>query len=199
MPKAKVEQQQEARRLRLETRASLAEIANTLGAAKSSVSAWLHDIPLTEEEKRRRFSRGAEISLQRARERKLVCTVCNSEFVGKSTRSKYCSKRCLNQARPKRKSNSQAVVGWRRRNKERAVEYKGGECQVCGYSRCIRAMKFHHLDPSKKDFGISEYIRSWKKVEAELDKCLLVCGNCHDEIHDGLIDVGDYIAPQIAA
>lgn len=81
------------------------------------------------------------------------------------------------------------VVAWRQRAKKRAVEYKGGKCQVCGYCRCIRALKFHHLDPNKKDFAISGVSRAWEAIRSELDKCILVCGNCHDEIHDGLIDV----------
>ena len=51
------------------------------------------------------------------------------------------------------------------------------------------ALEFHHLDPSQKDFGISSkgYTRSWDKVKEELDKCILVCSNCHREIHSGLI------------
>lgn len=70
-----------------------------------------------------------------------------------------------------------------------AVEYKGGKCSVCGYDRCADALEFHHLDPSQKDFGISSkgYTRSWDKVKEELDKCILVCSNCHREIHSGLI------------
>mgnify|MGYP003431129005 FL=1 len=50
-------------------------------------------------------------------------------------------------------------------------------------------MEFHHLDPEQKDFGIAAkgYTRSWEKVKEELDKCIMVCANCHREIHDGLI------------
>lgn len=61
---------------------------------------------------------------------------------------------------------------------------------MCGYNRCTRALGFHHLDPSKKDFGIGgAHSRSWAVIQAELDKCILVCSNCHDEIHDGMISV----------
>ena len=47
------------------------------------------------------------------------------------------------------------------------------------------------LDPNKKDFGIANkgYTRSWEKVQEELDKCIMVCANCHREIHDGLIQL----------
>ena len=69
--------------------------------------------------------------------------------------------------------------------KELAVEYKGNKCEICGYNKCIDALEFHHLDPTQKDFGISQkgYTRSWEKVKKELDKCVMVCSNCHKEIH----------------
>jgi len=73
--------------------------------------------------------------------------------------------------------------------KKRAIEYKGGKCEVCGYSRCHRALKFHHLNPAEKEFSISSSFRYWDAIKAELDKCILVCGNCHDEIHAGVISV----------
>jgi hypothetical protein len=67
-----------------------------------------------------------------------------------------------------------------------AIEYKGGECQKCGYNKCNRALAFHHLDPTQKDFGLAKsgLTRSWEKMKEELDKCILVCHNCHAEIHD---------------
>jgi hypothetical protein len=52
----------------------------------------------------------------------------------------------------------------------------------------MEALEFHHLDGSRKDFGISSkgYTRSWSKIRDELDKCILLCANCHREIHAGL-------------
>ncbi len=69
-----------------------------------------------------------------------------------------------------------------------SIEYGGGCCQLCGYNRCSRALSFHHKDPKEKDFGLSVrgLTRSWEKIQAELDKCVLVCANCHMEIHDGI-------------
>lgn len=68
--------------------------------------------------------------------------------------------------------------------KAQAVAYKGGKCSICGYDKCIQALEFHHLD-TNKDFGIGDngYTRAWSKVKEELDKCILVCANCHREIH----------------
>jgi len=72
-----------------------------------------------------------------------------------------------------------------------AVEYKGGRCQICGYDGCPEVLEFHHVDGNKKDFGISQrgYTRSWKKVMEELDKCVMLCANCHREVHAGLLQL----------
>ena len=73
----------------------------------------------------------------------------------------------------------------RKRVKEKLVAYKGGKCEKCGYDRCISALEFHHRDPDKKDFGIGAKGNTMKfeKMKEEADKCILVCANCHREIH----------------
>lgn len=77
-----------------------------------------------------------------------------------------------------------AVSRRRRKLKLLAVDYKGGKCSVCGYKKCVDALEFHHLDPSKKDFGIGSGItKAWSKIKKELDKCELLCSNCHKELH----------------
>lgn len=78
-----------------------------------------------------------------------------------------------------------AVAKRRRKMREMAIEYGGGKCQRCGYKKCVGALTFHHLDPSKKDFGVSAngITRSWLKTKAEIDKCILLCMNCHAEEH----------------
>lgn len=69
--------------------------------------------------------------------------------------------------------------------KQKCVEYKGGKCCKCGYNKCLPAMDFHHIDPSQKDYQISELrTKNWKIVQSELDKCVLLCRNCHAEEHD---------------
>ena len=56
---------------------------------------------------------------------------------------------------------------------------------MCGYDRCETALVFHHKESDGKDFGVASkgYTRSWEKVKQELDKCMLLCSNCHAEIH----------------
>jgi 5-methylcytosine-specific restriction endonuclease McrA len=81
-----------------------------------------------------------------------------------------------------------AVDKRRKTIRKMAIEYKGGKCAICGYCQCIQALEFHHTNSSGKDFGISArgYTRSWKEVKKELDKCILLCANCHREVHEGL-------------
>jgi hypothetical protein len=64
----------------------------------------------------------------------------------------------------------------------------GGKCTKCGYNKCNGALSFHHTDPSKKDFGVSNkgITRSYKAVLAEAKKCVLLCLNCHAEEHEKL-------------
>jgi len=69
--------------------------------------------------------------------------------------------------------------------KEVAVEYLGGKCSNCSYDKCIAALEFHHVDPTQKDFNISRYYKKdfTDELKAELDKCILICANCHRELH----------------
>ena len=72
--------------------------------------------------------------------------------------------------------------------KKKCVEYKGGECERCGYKKYNGALDFHHIDPHEKDFGIGKQRRTRfdEKIMAELDKCIMLCSNCHREKHGGL-------------
>ena len=85
-------------------------------------------------------------------------------------------------------TSSESVILWRKRTKIKLIEYKGGKCEKCGYDKCVGALEFHHLDPNEKDFNISKsgHSRSWKRVKDELDKCILLCSNCHKETHEEL-------------
>ncbi len=78
--------------------------------------------------------------------------------------------------------------------KLQAVNYKGGKCIVCGYSACLAALVFHHIDPEQKDFSISHFkCASFEKIAPELDKCVLLCSRCHQEHHVGFIDLEKFI------
>lgn len=68
--------------------------------------------------------------------------------------------------------------------KKQLVELKGGECVKCGYKKSLRALQFHHTDPNEKEFVLGNIRVINEKVMKELEKCILVCANCHSELHD---------------
>jgi hypothetical protein len=90
---------------------------------------------------------------------------------------------------------SSAVMKSQRRKKIFAVEQFGRKCQRCGYDKCINALQFHHVDPSKKNYEPAYLImrRSWDVAFKELQKCILVCANCHAEIHYQNLDVTEIL------
>ena len=81
-----------------------------------------------------------------------------------------------------------AVAKRRRKIKLLSVKYKGGKCQICGYDKYVGALDLHHIDSDQKSFGIGDkgYTRSWERTKEELDKCILVCANCHREVEAGI-------------
>lgn len=96
------------------------------------------------------------------------------------------------------KCNSCMSNANRAQRKLRAIDYMGGCCIVCGYNKCPRSLVFHHKDPHTKEFAISYGTYSWDKLQSELDKCVLLCSNCHGEVHDGL-DLSPYLNSRVAA
>lgn len=69
--------------------------------------------------------------------------------------------------------------------KKKCVEYKGGFCSVCGYKKYFGALELHHTNPNEKEFTFSrsKLLAFDKTITDELDKCILLCSNCHREIH----------------
>jgi len=104
-----------------------------------------------------------------------TCAVCDREYNkdrSKGHRGELCSS---------------CMVTWKRHQiKRKAIDYKGGKCNVCGYNKCDSALQFHHLNPEEKDFAISRdgSFRKWETIKKELDKCVLLCVRCHAEEHD---------------
>lgn len=72
---------------------------------------------------------------------------------------------------------------WRRNLKKECVDYKGGKCVKCGYDKYIDCLEFHHINPEEKEYDISSKGWGIEKLKPELDKCILVCNRCHEEIH----------------
>lgn len=79
--------------------------------------------------------------------------------------------------------NKYCVDRWVQR-KLKAIQYKGGCCTKCGYNKYYGALEFHHVDPLTKDVNWTKLrLKSWIKITEELDKCNLLCANCHREEH----------------
>lgn len=109
-------------------------------------------------------------------ERELVCDQCGRLF--EYNRSNGSSLRLCGSC--KTKNRNKAL-------KQRAVEMLGGKCQICGYDRCNEALTFHHRNPEEKEFGVgNNYNRKWEDLDREIRKCVLVCMNCHAEVHAGV-------------
>lgn len=75
-------------------------------------------------------------------------------------------------------------------HKKELIEYKGSRCSICGIkyngeNGCM--FDFHHLNPDDKDFNITTLLRHYSKIPEkvwkEIDKCILVCSNCHRQLH----------------
>ena len=114
--------------------------------------------------------------------KKLVCNFCGEknqdDFYSKRNRCKICHN----------KSQTQYCNDIKRKS----VEYKGGKCELCGYNKNYAALDFHHVDSSKKDINWKTSRHwGWERLKKELDKCKLVCKNCHAEIHYPQHNFGD--------
>jgi len=108
----------------------------------------------------------------------MKCNCCGNDkypYKEKNGRIKYHCKLC----------NKHRIRTKNRIFKQKCVEYKGGKCSNCGYDKCIAALDFHHIDKSTKDFSISSYTYrdDFDSIKTELDKCVILCSNCHREEH----------------
>lgn len=119
------------------------------------------------------------------------CEICGQSFdiIDNGWTRKYCYNCAPHE--DKDMTHAQAVTIKRRAIKKALIQYKGSKCERCGYDKCMRALEFHHLDPNEKDFGVSKNLcKSMANLKAEVDKCILVCSNCHAEIHQELFEKG---------
>lgn len=118
-----------------------------------------------------------------------VCSRCRNARPDDMFRSKgrgkvhSACKECLRAEAQKRNEENRSKLD---AHKRACVAYKGGKCQLCGYSRCIAALDFHHRNPKTKRFQIAvgkSYRLKWSDIFRELDSCDLLCSNCHRELH----------------
>ena len=107
--------------------------------------------------------------------------MCGKPLRGRQT--KYCSSTCKNR-------DLQSYEAQKRRGltrKLKLIQTAGGCCSICGYRKNLAALVFHHTDADAKDFKLDMRSLSNRKLEpvlAEIEKCILVCANCHAELHN---------------
>ncbi len=94
----------------------------------------------------------------------------------------------LNRRRKKdlkyRKKHPESYALYKQNTKLKLIEYKGGKCEICGYAKPVpTSFAFHHKDPTQKEFTISASSKGFKSKQQEVDKCQLLCQNCHAEVH----------------
>ena len=83
-----------------------------------------------------------------------------------------------------RQQQARRKLEHRQQRKQKAIEYKGGCCADCEGVFLPAVYDFHHLDPTAKDLAPAQALSgTWERAKAELDKCVLLCANCHRTRH----------------
>jgi transposase len=174
-------------RLELETLvedgASIAQIAESVGRSKATVRHWLIRYGLkTQGGPGRRPSAQASAAKRAGLATAMMCCVRHgrTEF-WLDGRGYYRCKKC----------RSAAVARRRRKVKAILVEEAGGRCCICGYQRIMRALHFHHVEPSRKRHEINAkgVAIALDRLRDETQKCVLLCSNCHAEVEDGIATI----------
>lgn len=111
------------------------------------------------------------------------CILCGKIFLANVPNRQYCY-----ECSPKGLSAADTIRYKKRKLKNLLIQHKGGKCQVCGYNKCEGALQFHHRNPKEKEFGLANINLndsnfSLEKLFEEVDKCDLLCANCHAEKH----------------
>jgi transposase len=161
---------------------SIAEIATALGRGKASIRHWLDKYGLKTHGPTGASSRPGT---REARNAGLSTAVLLCPHHGptdhiREPRGYFRCGRC----------RREAVIRRRRKAKEILVREAGGRCQLCGYDRSQAALEFHHLDPDTKEFGVARRgAHGIDRLRAEIEKCVLLCSNCHAEVENGFSSV----------
>ena len=120
---------------------------------------------------------------------KKKCLICGQEFetIKYGEGRKYCFNCSPSYIKGDNHSRAVAITAIRHALKKELIRRKGGKCEKCGYDKCQAALTFHHLNPDEKEFTIADFTNSTNvkldEAFAEIEKCALLCSNCHQEFH----------------
>ncbi len=152
---------------------STREIAISFNCSQSTIKHWLKKHNLKTHYKQHNVGGKKDY----------FCKNCGESNPDKFRKSQRIKSRCI-------KCDNQRVSQLQKENKKKIVEYMGGGCKLCNYSKSYSSLDLHHLDPSNKDPNFENlHSWSWVRIENELKKCILVCRNCHGEIHEGITEL----------
>ena len=154
---------------------SIRSIAKKINSSPSSVKYWLDKY-------------GIKTKNSIKKKKKYLCKFC-----GETSKKKMANKGGGRRSYDTCKSCHNLETTKRGRDRKKAlVKHKGGKCFSCGYDKCIAALEFHHKDPNNKDPNFKA-LRYWSLERAmqEVDKCYLLCSNCHREAHWGMLTLGN--------
>lgn len=110
------------------------------------------------------------------------CSICGGEMSG--AKIKFCSGKCRKNRQNKNSVERQKRISIERKLK--LIKLKNGECKNCGYKKNLAALCFHHKNPENKLFSLDSRKLSntkWSSILIEVEKCELLCANCHFELH----------------
>ena len=111
------------------------------------------------------------------------CEVCDTFLVGLQT--KFCSKKCKNKHH---QGDNQKKRGIERKIK--LIALFNSKCSKCGYNKNLSALSFHHLQDKDFQLGLRKLSNSkWSDLLQEVNKCQLLCSNCHMETHNSHLDL----------
>jgi len=120
------------------------------------------------------------------------CVICTLPLTGRQAR--FCSTACKNK-------HHQCYVAQKNRGLTRKLQIlreMGGKCSICGYNKNLAALTFHHTHAPNKQFKLdmrSLSNRTWNVVQQEKKQCVLLCANCHAELHNPDLDLDKLLRP----
>lgn len=120
------------------------------------------------------------------------CIVCDQPFIS-LLKAKCCTEKCrsIHKYQKNKERYNKLTYQYQKLRatdrKKQIIMLKGGKCERCGYNRNYSALCLHHSDPKIKEFTLDSRTLSsttWNKIFLELEKCQLLCANCHSEVHN---------------